>query len=72
MQFPSTRDYAEHSRFALRSPREYERHVNGALRDGKSPVSGNYFEDIYNRALRELKKKEGKGSITVGTINRIG
>jgi hypothetical protein len=72
MQFPNTRDYAEHSRFALLSPREYVQHVNGALRDGKGPVTGNYFEDIYKRALGEIKKKVGKGTVTVGTINRVG
>jgi hypothetical protein len=72
MQFPSTRDYAEHSRFALLKPQEYVRHVNGALRDGKGPIAGNYFEDIYKRARREIKKKRGKDSVTVGTINRIG
>ena len=72
MQFPTTRDYAEHSRFALLSPGEYVRHVNTALRHGKGPIAGNYFEDIYNRAMREIKKKGGKDSVTVGTINRIG
>jgi len=72
MQFPATRDYAEHSRFALLSPGEYVRQVNSALRDGKGPIAGNYFEDIYNRALREIKKKKGKDSVTVGTMNRVG
>ena len=72
MQFPTTRNYAEHSRFALLSPQEYVRHVNGALRDGKGPIPGNYFEDIYNRAMREIKKKGAKDSVTVGTFNRIG
>jgi hypothetical protein len=73
MKFPTTRDYSEHSRFALLRPQEYIRHVSGALRDGKGPIAGNYFEDVYNRALREIKKKGAKGSaVTVGTINRIG
>ena len=72
MEFPATRNYAEHSRFALLRPQEYVRHVNGALRDGTGPIAGNYFEDIYNRAMREIKKKGGKDSVTVGTITRVG
>jgi hypothetical protein len=71
MQFPTVRDYAEHSRFALFKPNEYIQYVNSALRDGKGPIEGNYFEDIYQRALREAKKKV-RDSITVGTTERIG
>jgi hypothetical protein len=71
MQFPTVRDYAEHSRFALFKPNEYIQHVDRALRQGKGQIEGNYFEDIYQRALREAKRK-GKDSITVGTTDRIG
>ena len=72
MEFPTIRDFAEHSRFALLNPKEYVQHVGKALRDGKGPRQGNYFEDIYKRAVRELKRKEGEGFIRVGTDRRIG
>jgi hypothetical protein len=72
MQFPTKHNYAEHSRFALLSPQEYVQHVNRALRDGRGPIAGNYFEDIYKRALREIKKKGARDSVIVDTINRIG
>jgi len=72
MEFPTIRDFAEHSRFALLNPKEYVQHVGKALRDGKGPREGNYFEDIYKRAVRDIKKKEGEGFIRVGTDRRIG
>lgn len=72
MEFPTIHDFAEHSRFALLNPKGYVQHVKKALRDGKGPREGNYFEDIYKRAARDIKRKEGEGFITVGTDRRIG
>lgn len=72
MEFPTTRDFAEHSRFAMLNPQGYVQHVRKALRNGKGPREGDYFEDIYKRALRDVKKKEAEESITVGTDRRIG
>jgi len=72
MEFPTKHNYAEHSRFALLHPQEYVRHVDRALRDGKGPIAGNYFEDLYQRALRGAKKKGASDSFLVDTISRIG
>ncbi|MFH1351018.1 MAG: hypothetical protein ABII26_08765 [Pseudomonadota bacterium] len=65
IEYPKSRDYAEHSRFAQLYPKEYVQHVNKALREGKGPHESNYFEDIYKRALRFTRKGEGKGSVSV-------
>ena len=60
MKFPAKRDFADHSRFAQFKPKEYIQYVNHALRSGKNPQEGNYFIDIYNRAIRDIKIKEGE------------
>jgi hypothetical protein len=64
MEFSSKRDYAEQSRFALINPEKYVRHVELALRDGKGPREGNYFEDLYTRARRYILEKRGRGGGT--------
>ena len=71
MEFPAKRDYASHSRFALRDPKGYVLHVERALRQGKRPQEANYFEDIYVRALGDLKKKGGAGMVSVSSETGI-
>ena len=71
MQFPVKRDYAAHSQFALRDPKGYVLHVEKALREGKRPQEANYFEDIYARALRDLKRKGAGGTISVSSETGI-
>lgn len=72
MDFPSRRDYAEHSRFALIRPGEYVRHVDQALRNGKGPQEGNYFEDLYNRARHRLLEMEHRHTGTGINMRNLG
>ena len=65
MKFPDKREFSDHSRSAQFKPKEYIQHVNHALRSGKNPKEGNYFIDIYNRALRYIKIKEGEGPFKI-------
>ena len=64
-QFPDTHDYVRHSKFALANPVEYIEHVEKALRKGKGPQEGNYFEDIYTRTHRYLREKEGRSGESI-------